>query len=361
MPLTDEKNNASQFPQFYYARHMQTGIAKYENETILVDTDSIKRMLATFAGKPVYILHQDVDLDLLKDQACGYITDSFYNELDGWAWVKMMIIDDAAHQAIMNKWSVSNAYLPTETGPGGTNHNCEYDRKIVNGEFTHLAIVPNPRYEDAIILNPEQFRIYQEDKRKQLDELKNSKPEKKEEKKGMFNFMVRKDEEVQNTSDITDETFIIHEGRKVTVKEIKSLLNAKKNADDMAEDKKDAEDEEDNEEKDDKENAMCDIDGEKVNMKDLKNAWRAKKNMKKNEKKNKKNADADMGDSGDEFDNEGDDDDRGDDKKEKRDEKKNAHFEEMKNAHKSVTASVKTLDLGLDKLARGQAKYGSKK
>ena len=148
MPDTVKKEditNAKQFPKCFYAKHMETGLAGYETETILIDTDNLKTMIPTFVGKPVYVRHQEVDLDTMKDKACGYVTDSFYNELDGWLWVKILITDDDGFLAIANGWSVSNAYVPTEWGAGGTHHNCPYDRKIIGGEFTHLAIVPDPR------------------------------------------------------------------------------------------------------------------------------------------------------------------------------------------------------------------------
>ena len=171
--------NATQKPRVFYCRHMQPGIARYEKETILVDSDGMKNLIASAREHsiPVYINHieGEVDLKNIKTQAAGYVSESFYNDLDGWAWFKFIAIDDQAHEAIKKGWSVSNAYLPTEWGPSGTKNNCPYNREVRNGEFTHLAIVPDPRYEGAMIYTPEEYKKYQDDARDKLAELKNSK------------------------------------------------------------------------------------------------------------------------------------------------------------------------------------------
>ena len=48
---------------------------------------------------------------------------------------------------------MSCTYIMTEsTGEDGEWHNMSYDDELLNGVFEHLAIVPNPRYEEATIL-----------------------------------------------------------------------------------------------------------------------------------------------------------------------------------------------------------------
>ncbi|MGB2578128.1 hypothetical protein AAIR98_000046, partial [Elusimicrobium simillimum] len=54
------------------------------------------------------------------------------------------------------------------------------------GYYTHLALVANPRYEEAEIMTPEDFKAYKEAKRAQLNQLQNSKDDAKE-KKSMAN------------------------------------------------------------------------------------------------------------------------------------------------------------------------------
>jgi len=220
-----ELENASQFPKTFYAKHMQPGICGYLNEKILVEADQMKAMAASFVGKPVFIGHQKVDLDNLKQQAAGYISDSFYNELDGWCWVKFVAVDDAAHEAIQRGWAVSNAYVPTQwDDKGGLWHNIPYDRRIMAGEFTHLAIVDDPRYEGACILSPDGFKSYQAEKKQKLNELTN-----KKEPKTMFSFFKTKREPV--TADKIDaDTFVEIDGSVISVQEMVNSVAADKAA-----------------------------------------------------------------------------------------------------------------------------------
>lgn len=325
-----EKKNAKQFPKCFYAKHMETGLAGYENETILIDTDNLKSMIPTFVGKPVYVRHQEVDLDTMKDKACGYVTDSFYNELDGWLWVKMLVTDDDGFLAIANGWSVSNAYVPTEWGAGGTHHNCPYDRKIIGGEFTHLAIVPDPRYEEAKIYTPEEYKIYQEDKKKKLEEVHNSK---------------------EKDIKMSDETIEVKKG--FFQEMFGELLNAvKKNAD---EDKKEEDKKEEGDTKKNADEEKMKVGDEEMTLKELINKYVSLTN-KKNE----------CGKGKEEEDKKENSEDKGeDDKKEDKDDKKENskgdvdHFEELKNAHEKATftAPSKTFETMQTQLQRGRDRY----
>jgi hypothetical protein len=222
-------NNATQQPKVYYCRHMQPGTARYENETILVDGDGMKGLLSSVGKRalPVYINHQDVDLKNIKEQAVGYVTDSFYNELDGWGYFKFVAVDDSAHEAIKKGWSVSNAYMPTEWGPAGTKNNVPYAREVRNGEFTHLAIVPDPRYEGACIMTPEEFKNYNEKAQKKLAELKNSK-----EKSPMFKLFKNKKEEVSGNAVDLDTHIELENGKSLSIREmVEAVVKNSKNAD----------------------------------------------------------------------------------------------------------------------------------
>lgn len=345
-----EKKNAKQFPCIYYAKHMETGLAGYEDETILVDTDNLKDMIASFVGKPVYVNHQEVDLNNLKETSHGYVVESFYNEVDGWFWVKMILVDDVAMEAVADGWSVSNAYIPTEWGGGGTHHNCPYDRKIVNGEFTHLAIVPNPRYEEAGIFSPAEFKAYNEQKRKKLDELKNSKDQPTK-GKTMFKMFKNTKEEVKEIDGDTMIEITNDNGEKSDVKiqdMIKALENAKKNE---AEAAKKEESEKANMD------TMVTVGDEELSVKELMNRYKKlnKKNSDDEDEGEKSNTDdEDEDDSAKE--NEADEDEK--------EEKKNAksdHFKELSNAKKDKKEVVNSIDLGLNSTARGKARYGSAK
>lgn len=345
MPENIELNNARDFPKTYYARHMEPGLCGYEKEKILVDTDAMKNMAPSFQGKPVYVGHQKVDVEKLQEQADGYVTECFYNELDGWLWAKMIVVSDKGNNAVAQGWSVSNAYVPSEFAAGGEHHAVDFDRKIVNAIFTHLAIVPDPRYEGAKIFTPDEYKAYCVAKKTQLDELKNSKGAKR-----MFKKLFKTEsKEVTNAADIDDSTMVeLQNGKSVSLKEMIEAVNAAEEVKN-AKAKKNEKDEDDKEEKE-KLNADTEVDvgGQKMPLGHLMNKYMnvQKQNAadeeekKKKEDEEKKNAE---------------------DKKKEEEEKANAKtFEEMKNAKNKTSAFVQ-VDTSLDKVARGQERYGSKK
>lgn len=373
--------NATQEPRIFYCRHMQPGIARYENETILVDSDGMKNLVASVGKRaiPVYINHQDVDLKNIKEKACGYVSDSFYNELDGWAWFKFVAVDDQAHEAVRKGWSVSNAYMPSDWGPAGTKNNCPYHREVRNGEFTHLAIVPDPRYEGACIMTPEEFKNYQDTAREKLAELKNSK-----EKKPMFKMFKNEKKEVTGSAVDLDTHIELENGKSISIREMVEAVVENS-----------------------KEEASIEVGGKKMTLSELAKAY--ENAMKK--KKMKKNGSEEETPHGEDEDVEGDQDDEGDDeigtdkknkkmkknKKEKKNkaddeeddcmnndaedgededkkEKKNSSgkdnkevevddkfFTELKNAHLNPPNRDKApmVVTSIDGIARGKQRYGS--
>lgn len=171
--------NSKNFPRRYFARHIKEGLVHYlengEDKLYLVKNEALMKMNASFEGKPIYIRHVDeVDLDKMKEEAVGYVVKSFYNEFDGAWWVEV-IADDEAQGYIEKGWAVSNAYLPTELGSGGEHHDISYAKEVKNGVYEHLAIVNNPRYEEAVIMTPEEFKDFNEGRKAELEKLKNSK------------------------------------------------------------------------------------------------------------------------------------------------------------------------------------------
>ena len=321
-----EKTNAKQFPRVYYAKHMQAGICGYKDETILIEADQMKAMAPSFVGKPVYVYHQSVDVSKLKEEAAGYISDSFYNESDGWLWVKMLIVDDEAHEAIAKGWRVSNAYVPTTSDDAaGTWHNCNYDRKILSGEFTHLAIVPDPRYEEADILTPEAFKNYQSEKKNLLNELHNSKDG---EKKIMFKLFKNARQEVPADKIDTDTMVELEGGKTVSLQE---MINA------VADEKKPTPE-------DDLMNSEVDVGGEKLPVKEL--VARYNKMNKKNEAEDTEKDKAE---------------DKAEDKKENSLSTDRKHFDELRNAGNSASSEVEVIETTANKLARGKSRYGSGK
>lgn len=371
-----ELSNASQFPRMYYARHMQPGVCRYVHsdgveEIVLLKVDTLQKMAPSFVGKPVYVFHQKVDLDNLKDEAAGYVTASFYNELDGWLWVQFIMIDDSGHDSIQGGWSVSNAYIPDESGAGGSWNNNAYHREITTASFTHLAIVPDPRYEDACIFTPEAYKVYQDERRVRLNELRNSKST--EGNKFMLKFFKNEKKEVA-ASDVDADTMVeLTNGKSMKLTDMVAAV-----------------------EKREKTNAIKDatimVNGKSMTVAELSNAYTEMCKEKENEAddKDEKENDADGTVDLNMIENASDDGDEDDDKKEKENEtdtdqpegdkgdkevknskaaeeaaaaaaKKVAdkkHFDELKNA-KDKAMPVRRIEISVDQVQRGKDRYGS--
>ena len=220
--MNNSLQNEKSMPQVFYAKHMKAGVANYpENkEIIYISNDTIADMAKSFEGKPVYVHHQEVDLENLKDQMDGVVSESFWNKYDGEWWIKFVAISDDAKKAIANGWGVSNCYDHLVRGNGGTCINVKYDSEIIGGQFQHLAIVPNPRYEDAKIYTEEEYNNYIEQKKQKLDKITNSKGE--------------NDMKILNEADVKD--LLLSKDSKITVGEaIEVLMNSKKVIDQEAE------------------------------------------------------------------------------------------------------------------------------
>jgi hypothetical protein len=187
---------------------MVEGVAEYAEPEkdayrILVGESAIKNMDPTFQGKPVYVDHVDeVDLDNLQEEADGYVLDSFYNKLDGKHWVKFIVVSDRAKDAIRRGWKLSNAYVPKAFTNGGLWHGVEYSKEVTSGEYEHLAIVKNPRYEESLILTPDEFKKYNAEKESELSQLTNSKTKKEKTAMGLPKLNIFKRTKVENSTDL---------------------------------------------------------------------------------------------------------------------------------------------------------------
>lgn len=274
--------NANGWPKIYRANHLEPGLVRYadlgekdpktgapKGMTLLIRKPAIDRMRASFVGKPVInFVHKEVDPSFFESgEADGIVTDAFFNADDGWDWVSYLVWDDNTKRNCENEaYSVSCAYKVNniEEKPG-IYHNIPYDGEILDGEYTHLAIVANPRYEGARIVynstggSPMKLKFWSKD--------------------------------VKNAADLdADKTTVEIDGKTVPFKD---LLNAHKaDEDKKAEEAKKA--------KDDKENAgynmsddtMIDIDGKEMPLKNLKDIYRNAIKNAEDEKKKKDEDDA---------------------------------------------------------------------
>jgi hypothetical protein len=385
--------NSAQMPRIYFGLHMVEGVAEYrepdqEPYRILVGESAIKNMDPSFQGKPVYVEHvEEVNLKTLQEDADGYVIRSFFNPADGKHWAEFIVVSDRGHQAISGGMRLSNAYIPSGTyKAGGQWHGVDYEKEITDGEYEHLAIVSSPRYDESIILTPEEFKQYNEDKQTELKRIANSK---KGDPKMKFNLF--KKTKVENSIDIEGMmielptskkelalTKVINEYDKIInmngyasgdhmvkvgdkdemsvndlfkkYKDMSEELNAMKKKNDDSDDTSVDNDDDDSVDNDDDDSSVDnDDDGSMDN-------------------------DDDSVDNDDDGSMDNDDDDVDDKKKsnkKKSNKKKNsldkkkeaiekkANFESLKNASKNIIREETPIDLAQDKLARGQSRYGS--
>ena len=294
-------HNAKEEPKVFYCKHITPGVCAYADETILIGEETLKEMDKTFAGKPIYVNHQKVNLENLQQEADGYVAESFYLPEDGSHWAKIIIVSDKGHEAIRKGWKVSNAYVPDEFGVGGEWHNLPYNREVMKAHYTHLALVDNPRYEEAQVLTPEDFKQYKEEKRAQLKSLENSKQTKGEGK--MFNLFKK----TAVTDDLSKVMVELSNGSAVSIGEMVNSVEEKIKAE---EEKKSA-----------KKNALSDVlegvvkvNGEEMTVKDLVKEYESKCN-----KCNEDEEDKEKKDEGE---------DKEEEKKSKKNLKKNADTED---------------------------------
>lgn len=337
-------NNSSKTPpKVFYGLHMAPGVAEYRDADadpyrILVNENTIKQMDPTLVGKPVYVRHKDeVDLSKLSE-IDGWVVESFFNQSDGKHWCKFIVVTDKGNDAIKNGWRLSNAYVPKNFGPGGLWHGVEYAKEVTSGEYEHLAIVPDPRYDESVIMTADEFKNYNETKGLELKRLANSKGE-----TSVLNIFKRT--KVENSSDFDSMMVQLPVSKKEMT--LTQLVNEHDKIVNMAGYAS--------------EEHMVNLGEEEMSVKDLKDCYGKMKNAEKErmmkEEEMKKNAELDGGEkeamkdkaASDKTENEAEE-----EKKEK--EMKNAHFNALKNAHLKFEDPT-TVDL--NKAARGKARYGS--
>lgn len=160
-PTPELRNSVSAWPKKYKSNFIEPGLVSYEEQNAgicFVSKETLDKMADSFVGKPVVDKRNHIDGMQPKDlekMMGGIITKAWWSPEDNWYWCEFIVWDDLLNKDIEKGYSVSCAYVPTEVDhKGGVRNNLNYDQEILNGTYTHLAIVPNPRYNGArIILN----------------------------------------------------------------------------------------------------------------------------------------------------------------------------------------------------------------
>ena len=140
----------------FKSRFLTPGVAGYPGQfgNVLIKKESFDKFINTMIGVPVIINHKDITDQNANDERVGVVSDVWFDEKDGWYWCDGVIWDETAQNLITDKgWSVSCSYdVKLADDAGGTENNIPYDIEFLDGVFTHLAIVDNPRYERANIV-----------------------------------------------------------------------------------------------------------------------------------------------------------------------------------------------------------------
>ena len=346
-----------QLPKVYYGLHMAEGVCEYRDEgkdpyRVLINEATLKVMDGTFEGCPVYVKHVDgVDLENLQNEADGYVVESFYNKFDGKHWVKFMAVSDKAHEAIANGWRLSNTYKPKTLTDGGQWHGVDYLKEITKGEYEHLALVTNPRYDESVIFTPAQFKEYNEKKNLELVRLANS----KQGEKKVFNFFEKK--KLENSTDLETTNVILPKSKKeVTIQEALLIADRFCNMNGYA-----------------CEDHMVKVGQNEMSVKELATKYNEmteaeekKKNEAEEEEKKKKNSDKPSEEVTKEKQNEEEKPvEAGDDKKKNSKDGGDEDEEEEENFFNSLKNAADTakndspVSLSDDKISRGKSRYGS--
>lgn len=139
----------------FESRFLQAGLVKYSFGVCLLSKEVIDRFAYKFVGCPVIIDHKDITDANAKDERVGVISKVWYNDFDGWFWCEGVVFDDEAISLIKDKgYNVSCQYNIddyTENTANALHNGNPYDITILDGTPEHLAIVKNPRYEEALI------------------------------------------------------------------------------------------------------------------------------------------------------------------------------------------------------------------
>lgn len=148
--------NSAGWPLSMKCSFIEPGIVNYADVgMVLVRKEVLDKMQNSFVGRPVVNEdHREVKPGDYKDGTVdGIVNSVWYEPTDGMFHCGYQVWDAKTLQNINRGYRVSCAYKVTQWGEGGIHNNVPYEREVLAGEYTHLAIVPNPRYEGVRIYN----------------------------------------------------------------------------------------------------------------------------------------------------------------------------------------------------------------
>ena len=190
---------------------IEAGLVNYDDlglGTFFIKKETLDNMVKSLRGKPVIINHSS---NIDSEDIHGYVTNVLYNDKDGQYYAEFMLHTQEGKEAADKLKFGSCSYAPEYAGKNGIHNAMSYDDEIVGGEFTHLALVDRPRYENARILNNsiKEKQMTQETEKSIMDKITE-----------LFNARFPSKTEAK-------EDHVVKIGEKeLTVKEIKDLINS---------------------------------------------------------------------------------------------------------------------------------------
>lgn len=148
--LAKDYDNARDYAKVYVGENvMYEGVATYNDDSVYLSTETLKKVIPRIKGRPVVVEHHaGITPQNMQDYAVGYVTDGMYNAETGRFDVKFVVWDDYAKNLLDNEgYTLSTSYIAKNFTGGACCINTPYENEITDLDFTHLAIVKNPRYE----------------------------------------------------------------------------------------------------------------------------------------------------------------------------------------------------------------------
>jgi hypothetical protein len=158
----EEREGAEPFEGF----HLEPGLVGYpemkhpvhgtQGVTLLVEKPVVDAMRDSARGMPVLNWKHETSSDSerwIKDgKAVGVMTRSFWNGEAGKEACEFFLWDREAKANARGGFRLSNAWRADDVDwTPGVHNGMPYDGRLKAAHYTHLAIVPNPRYEGAVI------------------------------------------------------------------------------------------------------------------------------------------------------------------------------------------------------------------
>lgn len=140
----------------FVSRFIEAGVAHYQEfGDVLITKETLDKFIQTMVGCPLIINHKEITDKNADKERVGVISNVWYNEADGWYYCDGIIWDAQAIDLVKNQgWSVSCTYDFVSDNQEKLHNGKKIDLEFIDGNFLHLALVPNPRYERAnIVIN----------------------------------------------------------------------------------------------------------------------------------------------------------------------------------------------------------------